>query len=130
MTQDSIRVLICGDSFCVPDHAFPGLHWSEKMLNHSSKFDIFNLAYGGSSNALISLQLLQGLQINPDFVIFSFTKPLRYEFDKDIAALPDLPLTTQKIVDRQDRHNLLYFNRRYTTTCYVDNKEKIKTTLS
>lgn len=129
MTQDNLRILICGDSFCVPDHMFPGLHWSEKILNHSSKFNIFNLAYGGSSNALISLQLLQGLQLNPDFVIFSFTKPLRYEFDKDIAALPDMTAPNQR--DQHDHgyeHALLYFNRRYTTTCYVDNKEKIKTT--
>lgn len=121
LTEDSVRILICGDSFCVPDRMFPGLHWSEKILNHSSTFKISNFAYGGSSNALISLQLLQGLQLNPDFVIFSFTNPLRYEFDKDVAAITE-SLTDQKIAD------LLYINRRYTTTCYSDNTEKIKTT--
>lgn len=121
MTQDNIRILICGDSFCVTDCMFPGLHWSEKILNHSPTFKISNLAYGGSSNALILLQLLQGLQLNPDFVIFSFTNSLRYEFDKDVAALSE-SLTDQKIAD------LLYISRRYTTTCYSDNKEKIKTT--
>jgi len=121
LTEDSVRILICGDSFCVPDRMFPGLHWSEKILNHSPTFKISNLAYGGSSNALISLQLLQGLKLNPDFVIFSFTNPLRYEFDKDIAALTE-SLTDQEIADH------LYLNRRYTTTCYSDNKEKIKTT--
>ena len=120
MTQDTIHILICGDSFCVTDpRFFLGLHWSEKILNHSPTFKISNLAYGGSSNALISLQLLQGLKLNPDFVIFSFTNPLRYEFDKDIAAQP-VDLTDQEIAD--------YINRRYTTTCYSDNKEKIKTT--
>jgi hypothetical protein len=59
------------------------------------------------------------LKLNPDFVIFSFTKPLRYEFDNDISALPQ-SLTGIDIAD--------YLKRRYTTTCYSDNKEKIKTT--
>ena len=119
MSNDEVHILICGDSFCVTDPDFPGLHWSEKILNYSPNFKISNLAYGGSSNALISLQMMQGMKLNPDFVIFSFTNPLRYEFDNDPAVLPR-SFSDLDIAD--------YIKRRYTTTCYSENKEKIKTT--
>ena len=84
----NIKVLICGDSYCVTDPDFPGLHWSEKILNFSPDFEIANLAYGGCSNAMIALQLSQGLTLTPDFVILCFTNESRYELDKDVNALP------------------------------------------
>jgi len=83
-----MKILICGDSYCLPDPEYPRLHWSEKILSSSSDYEIINLAYGGCSNALISLQVLHGLRFNPDFVVFSFTDDKRYEFDLDISALP------------------------------------------
>lgn len=83
-----MKVLICGDSFCVTDHRFLGLHWSEKLANRSSDFEILNMSYGGCSNAMILLQILQGLQFNPEFLIVSFTSLGRYELDKDTQALP------------------------------------------
>ncbi len=82
------KVLICGDSYCVTDPKFPKLHWSEKLLDSSENIEVSNLAYGGCSNALISLQLLQGLKLNPDFVILSFTNEYRYESDANIDAMP------------------------------------------
>jgi hypothetical protein len=82
------KVLICGDSYCVTDPEFPGLHWSEKLLNQTKQIEIYNLAYGGCSNALISLQLLHGLKLNPDLVVLSFTNEHRYETDANVDAIP------------------------------------------
>jgi len=83
-----MKTIICGDSFCVTDPAFPGLHWSEKLLEMSEHIKICNLATGGCSNAMITLQLMQSLKFNPDFVILSFTNEHRYESDAKIDAMP------------------------------------------
>ena len=72
-----MKILVCGDSYAITDSDFPGLHWSEKILNFSPNFELCNLAYGGCSNAMITLQLLQGLNLNPNFVILSFTNEHR-----------------------------------------------------
>ena len=108
------RILVCGDSYAVTDPAYPGLHWTELILNHSADFEIINLAYGGCSNALIALQLSQGLRFRPDFVIFSFTAHGRYEFDKDPKAVP-------RSIDPWDVAD--YQLRRYTTNMYESNTE-------
>lgn len=77
-------VLICGDSFGVTDPDFPDLHFSEKILNSTPPvFEMHNLSHVGDSNALIALQLLQGLQFKPDFVILSFTTAHRHEIDNN-----------------------------------------------
>lgn len=116
MDEDKMtRILICGDSYAVTDPAYPGLHWSEKILDFSADFEVINLAYGGCSNALIALQLSQGLRFNPDFVIFSFTSDGRYEFDSDINALPS-SLSSMEIAD--------YLKRRYTTNLYDKESKK------
>ena len=104
-----MRILICGDSFAITDPEFPGLHWSEKILDHSADFEVCNLAYGGCSNALIAMQLLQGLKLNPDFVILSFTSDGRYEVDADISARPK-ELSAVELADFQ--------KRRYLTNCF------------
>jgi hypothetical protein len=109
-----MRILICGDSYSVADPNFPGLHWSEKILDFSADFEVCNLAYGGCSNAMIILQLLQGLNLNPDFVIVSFTNEHRYELDKNIKALPR-DLTVQSLAE--------YQKNRYTTNMYVKDTE-------
>ena len=83
-----MKILVCGDSFCVTDPDYPGLHWSEKILNSSSNFELCNLSVGGASNALIAIQLMQGLKLKPDFVILSFTNEHRYEKDNNIDAMP------------------------------------------
>ena len=57
--SQTTKVLICADSFGVPDPEFPGLHWIEKILNYSADIEVCNMSYGGASNALIVLQLLQ-----------------------------------------------------------------------
>jgi len=46
-----MRILVCGDSFSITDPDYPGLHWTEKILNFSPDFEIANLSYGGCSNA-------------------------------------------------------------------------------
>jgi hypothetical protein len=104
-----MRILICGDSFAITDPEFPGLHWSEKILDYSAEFEVCNLAYGGCSNALIVMQLLQGLKLNPDFVILSFTSDGRYEVDRDITARPR-ELNAMELADFQQR--------RYITNCF------------
>lgn len=84
-----MKILICGDSYSITDPSYPGLHWSEKILNSSPVYNINNLSFGGASNALIALQLMHGLKfINPDFVILSFTNFTRYEIDNNINAVP------------------------------------------
>lgn len=109
------KILICGDSFCVTDPDYPGLHWSEKILDFSSQIEVCNLAHGGCSNAMIVLQLLQGLSFNPDFVILSFTTFTRYEIDKDIRALP---------TDLSPMGLANYQKARYTTNMYEQNQEQ------
>ena len=81
------KVLICGDSFASPDADYPGLHWSEKLLNSTAPtFELYNMSHGGDSNALIALQLMQGMEFHPDFVILSFTAMHRHELDKNQNA--------------------------------------------
>ena len=104
--SQTTKVLVCADSFGVPDAEFPGLHWIEKMLNFSPDIEVYNMSYGGCSNALIVLQLLQGLRLKPDFVVLSFTNENRYEIDKDINAMPTY-FTAPELRD--------YCHRRYTT---------------
>jgi hypothetical protein len=114
------KILICGDSFGVTDPDYPGLHWSEKILNFSSNYEIINLSTGGCSNALITLQLLQGLKLNPDFVILSFTAPGRYEYDNNKSAIPT-DITGDGIAH--------YIKKRYTSNTFESNKEKNKITV-
>ncbi|CAB4164142.1 hypothetical protein UFOVP1146_78 [uncultured Caudovirales phage] len=109
-----MRILVCGDSFSVTDPDYPGLHWTEKILNFSPDFEVANLSYGGCSNAMINLQLLQGLNLNPDFVIISFTNEHRYELDNNINAIPT-DLTPMGIAT--------YQKTRYTTNVYTQDKE-------
>lgn len=102
-----MKILICGDSYAVEDPAYPGLHWSEKILSTSADYEIINLAYGGCSNALIALQLMIGLRYQPDFIIFSFTNEGRYEFDNNTSVLPEN-------LDKWELKS--YIKDRYTTT--------------
>ena len=109
-----MKILVCGDSYSTTDPNFPGLHWTEKILDFSSNFELANLAYGGSSNAMITLQLLQGLNLNPNFVILAFTNEHRYELDKDISALP-INLTALGLGN--------YQKNRYVTNAHVNDNE-------
>lgn len=104
-----MKILVCGDSFAITDPAFPGLHWTDKILNHSADFELCNLAAGGASNAMIALQLMQGLQLRPDFVIFSFTTEGRYEIDQQANA---------KIRDVTAAEFSNYQKTRWTTTAF------------
>lgn len=118
MSNDSNNqktVLICGDSFGVTDPDFPDLHFSEKILNATPPvFELHNLCNGGDSNGLIALQLMQGLQFNPDFVILLFTTPHRHEMDKDTGVYYPTEVSLPAL--KAFRHD------RYTTTCYVNDK--------
>lgn len=110
-----MKILVCGDSYCVTDPAYPNLHWTEKIVSSSSSYEIINLAYGGCSNTLIALQLMQGLRFDPDFVIFSFTSNDRYEFDRDSSAVPT-SLTQWDIAS--------YLKDRYTTSTFALSPEQ------
>lgn len=105
------KILIVGPSHAVTDARFPDLHWSEKILNHSADFNVINFAMGGSTNAMIDLQLRQGLRFNPDFVILLFTEFQRFEIDNDPRAKIGNIVSHEDIVD--------YNFRRYTTTSRV-----------
>ena len=117
MSNDSSNlknVLICGDSFGITDTDYPGLHFSEKILNTTPPvFELNNLARGGDSNALITLQLMQGLQFKPDFVILLFTSTHRHEMDKDVNVYYPKDLTFDEL--KQYRHN------RYSTVLGLQN---------
>lgn len=120
------NILICGDSYCITDPSFPGLHWSEKLLNQTSQVKIYNLAYGGCSNALITLQLLQGLKFNPDLVILSFTNENRYEADSNINAIP-YELTAESMSSYiKDRYKNIRSTSNINFLKLSDNFEKIK----
>lgn len=117
----SKKILICSDSFGVTDPDYPNIHWSEKILNQSSEYKVINLSAGGCSNARIAWQLLQGLKFNPDFVIFSFTSSLRYEYDSDELALPN---------DLNEEEISHYIKSRYTSNVVriLPNEERNKIT--
>jgi hypothetical protein len=111
-----MKVLICGDTYCTNDTDYPGLHWTEKMLAQSAQLEICNLAHGGCSNAMILLQLLQGIKIQPQFVILSFTCHGRYELDKDVSVFPQ-DFSIEEIAD--------YQKKRYTTNIYKIDKKQL-----
>ena len=112
------KVLICADSFGIIDPDFPDLHFSEKILaNTPPVFELHNLAHGGDSNALIVLQLLQGLQFDPDFVILSFTSTHRHEIDKNTNVHYPKDVSVDAL--KEFRHD------RYTTSCVMKDNESV-----
>lgn len=112
------KVLICADSFGIIDPDFPDLHFSEKILDNTPPvFELHNLAHGGDSNALIVLQLLQGLQFDPDFVILLFTSTHRHEIDKNTNVYYPKDVSVDAL--KEFRHD------RYTTSCVMKNNESV-----
>lgn len=112
-----MRILVCGDSFAITDPDYPELHWSEKILNHSADIELCNLAAGGASNAMIAMQLLQGLQLKPDAVIFSFTTEGRYELDHNTTAIPKA-ITAAELADFQ--------KQRWITNSFINVVDKTR----
>jgi hypothetical protein len=123
MSDKLKKVLICSDSFGLVDPDYPNLHFSEKILNTTPPvFELHNLSHGGDSNALIVLQLMQGLQFNPDFVILSFTSPHRHEVDKQYKIYPyptELTLEAFKVF-RHNRYNTTIVGNDETDLILVD----------
>ncbi len=114
-----MKILICGDSFCVPDANYPLLHWSEKLIQNKSNYHVDNVAVQGCTNAQICLQVVHGTKfLRPDFVIVSFTQYNRYEIDRDITSQ----------FDPSSAHDIkkFYFDR-YRTNMYdlPETREKI-----
>lgn len=109
----AMRILICGDSYCVTDPDYAGMHWSEKLTDQGH--DVVNLAYGGCSNALIALQFLHGLEFDPDLVIFSFTTESRLEFDLDRNSRP-LPQDPVSVSSHIQSRYITNLNGNMTTT--------------
>ena len=133
-----MKILICGDSFCVPDAKFPLLHWSEKLAKADSDYFLHNVSVQGCSNAQICLQVEHGTKFfNPDFVIISFTLCNRYEFDAYEAAKFDSSSAEQLRKFYLARYNTNLYDlphnkekidiiNRYQTLAASENFEKIK----
>jgi hypothetical protein len=81
----SKKILLCGDSFGTTDSRYPNLHFSEKITEKISDCEIINLSRGGASNALIEMQVHQGLQFNPDYAIVLFTNSCRNEYEINMS---------------------------------------------
>lgn len=67
-----MKVVVCGDSFCAPDHDHPGYHFSE-LLDGA----VINLARQGASNSAIFCQFSEALQMHPDVIVYGMTDPSR-----------------------------------------------------
>lgn len=67
-----MKVVVCGDSFCAPDHDHPGYHFSELLDG-----DVTNLARQGASNSAIFCQFSEALQMRPDVIVYGMTDPSR-----------------------------------------------------
>jgi len=88
-----VKLLICADSFgAATDHRFSGMHFTDHLTQQCADVELINLSIHGASNALIQMQLYQGLSLNPDAVILSFTDAHRMEVS--LAEYPEL--TTQQ----------------------------------
>ena len=119
------KILICGDSFCTTDPKFPNFHWSEKLVTTTPDIELWNFSFGGASNALILLQLMQGIKLNPDFVILSFSSEHRYETDRKLDAVP-YDITPEAIsAYLKERYQSTYDPNLTVTLSH--NLEKIKT---
>lgn len=133
-----MKILICGDSFCVPDPKFPLLHWSEKIAKVNSDYHLDNIAIQGCTNAQICLQVNQGIKfLRPDFVIISFTQYDRYEIDRNLTAkfdsnsAPDLrkfyfDRYHTNMYDLPETQEKIRIINRYQTLAASENFEKIK----
>lgn len=133
-----MKILICGDSFCVPDPKFPLLHWSEKITKVNSDYHLDNIAIQGCTNAQICLQVNQGIKfLRPDFVIISFTQYDRYEIDRDLTAkfdsysAPDLrkfyfDRYHTNMYDLPETQEKIRIINRYQTLAASENFEKLK----
>ena len=51
-----MKVIVCGDSFNCNDALYPGVHWTEKIVQLNSSIDLTNLSICGASNLLIHLE--------------------------------------------------------------------------
>jgi hypothetical protein len=71
------KILVVGDSFMSCDKNYPGQHWSEMLTEH----EVVNLSEPGASNVCIAGQLIQGLELNPDYIFIGFTSLGRIEYD-------------------------------------------------
>ena len=102
MESQTKKILICADSFGEDDPGYPGLHFSQKIANSFPIIDwrICNMSIRGGSNRLIAQQLLQGLAMEPDFVILSFTAPTRQE-----VALDEKPRLVPRSLNPEDITN-------------------------
>ena len=72
-----MKVIVCGDSFNCNDALYPGVHWTEKIVQLNSSIDLTNLSICGASNLLIHLQIDSAIKSKPDYIIVNFTSSLR-----------------------------------------------------
>ena len=113
------RILICGDSFGTTDHNFPGLHFSEKLTD----CEVLNLSQGGASNAMIQVQLYQGLELMPTHVILLFTAQWRAEYNIYASGATNAELkhcVSGAMTEEWTLKNIQAFNQNsYTTSAHL-----------
>lgn len=118
------KILVCGDSFCIEDPRYPGLHFTDKIKN-KYRADIINQSGGGASNSMIAVQFLHSMNFEFHSVIFSFTGNFRYEYDNDLNTSMDLLDSLSSVKQ--------YMDNRYISSCVESNqtvKQKNKDTFS
>ena len=101
-----MRLVVCGDSFNFEDDRYPGIHWTDHLRRLRPDIEIVNLSQRGASNGLIALQTLQAIELDPGFVVISFSGIERYEVDNP-AANQTLP--TKHDVESIKRCSMNYF---------------------
>lgn len=71
-------VYICGDSFASIDADYPGVSWTEQLLNMLD-VRIVNLSFVAASNLLISIQVERAIKEQADYIICLGTTVTREE---------------------------------------------------
>lgn len=67
------NIVVCGDSFqsISTQENYNGTHWSE-ILAKKLGCNLINLAMPGCSNAVISLQIMEAINLKPDFIVLGW----------------------------------------------------------
>jgi hypothetical protein len=107
-----MNILVCGDSFAADDVKFPRIHWTHTLKTEGH--EVWNLASPGCSNQVVNLQVLQGITLKPDFVIFLGTCSYRFELHDSKKPLKQNPTDLKSIKE---------FNEiQWKSTSYIKDK--------
>lgn len=96
------HVYICGDSFCVPDPEY-GACWVDYLAD---QFNVVNLACLAATNLMISMQVDQAINMQPDFIIVQGTACTRNQLRHNGELVPYSYHTMKTIVDILDKRQI------------------------